>query len=102
VGKQGLRQIAEVCYHKAHYAAGLIDGLDGYSVDLNKPFFKEFVARCPWAPAEINRALLDRGIIGGLDVSDQVENGMLLCVTEMNTREEIERLVEGLREAGKN
>jgi len=99
VGKQGLRQIAEACYQKAHYAAELIDGLDGYSVDLQKPFFKEFVARCPRPPAEINYRLLERGIIGGLDVSDQVENGMLLCVTEMNTREETERLVDGLREA---
>ncbi len=101
VGKQGLRQIAGRCYHKVHYAASLIDGLDGYSVDLEKTFFKEFVVRCPRAPAEINRRLLERGIIGGLDVAEQVENGMLVCVTEMNTREEIERLAEGLREAGR-
>ena len=98
VGKGGLRQVAEGCYHKAQYAAGLIDGLDGYSVDLEKPFFKEFVVRCPRAPAEINRRLIEREIIGGLDVSEQVENGMLVCVTEMNTREEIERLADGLRE----
>jgi len=102
VGKQGLRGIAESCYHKAQYAAGLIDGIDGYSVDREKAFFKEFVARCPLPPAEINHRLLERGIIGGLDVSERVENGMLVCVTEMNTREEIERLAEGLREvAGK-
>jgi glycine dehydrogenase subunit 1 len=101
VGRQGLRQIAEACYHKAHYAAGLINGLDGYSVDLETPFFKEFVVRCPQAPAEVNRRLLEREIIGGLDVSAQVENGTLVCVTEMNTREEIERLVDGLREVGR-
>jgi glycine dehydrogenase subunit 1 len=100
VGKQGLRQIAEACYHKAHHAAGLIGALNGYSVDLQKPFFEEFVVRCPRPPAEINRRLLEQDIIGGLDASDQVENGMLVCVTEMNTREDIERLVEGLREAG--
>jgi glycine cleavage system pyridoxal-binding protein P len=57
--------------------------------------------RCPRSPAEINGCLLERVIIGGLDVSDRVENGMLLCVTEMNTREDIERLAEGLEEAGK-
>jgi glycine dehydrogenase subunit 1 len=101
VGKQGLRKIAEACYHKAHYAAEQIDRLDGYSVDLQKPFFKEFVVQCPAPPAEINRQLLERGIIGGLDVSDQVENGMLVCVTEMNTREDIEQLADALREAGK-
>ena len=97
VGKQGLKQIAESCHHKAHYAASLIDRIDGYSVDREKPFFKEFVVRCPRALAEINRRLIEREIIGGLDVSEQVENGMLVCVTEMNTREEIERLADGLR-----
>ena len=59
--------------------------------------------RCPSAsggPSELNRALLERGIVGGLDVSQYVENGLLLCVTEMNTREEIGRLVEALAEIG--
>jgi len=101
VGKHGLRQIAEACYHKAHYAVQLLDELDGYSVDLNQTFFKEFVLRCPGPPADISRGLLKRGIIGGLDVSGQVENGMLLCVTEVNTREEIERLRDALMEAGR-
>jgi glycine dehydrogenase subunit 1 len=100
VGTQGLRQIAESCYHKAHYAAGLINRTDPYDVDDSKPFFNEFVVRCPLAPSEMNRRLLERGIIGGLDVSGEVPNGMLLCVTEMNTREEIERLAEALAEVG--
>jgi glycine dehydrogenase subunit 1 len=100
VGKHGLRQIAEACYHKAHYAAALIGRIGGYKVDNAKPFFNEFVVRCPMASAEVSRRLLERGIIGGLDVSEQVENGMLVCVTEMNTREEIERLAAGLAEVG--
>jgi glycine dehydrogenase subunit 1 len=100
VGKQGLRQIAESCYHKAHYAAGLINRTDPYDVDDSKPFFNEFVVRCPLTPSEMNRRLLERGIIGGLDVSGDVPNGMLLCVTEMNTREEIERLASALAEVG--
>ena len=56
--------------------------------------------RCPRPPREVNAALLERGIIGGLDVSDRIENGMLLCVTEMNSREEIDRLVAALKEVG--
>jgi glycine dehydrogenase subunit 1 len=100
LGKQGMRQIAEACYHKAHYAAALIKHLDGYEVDDAKPFFNEFVVRCPLHPAEVNRRLLERDIIGGLDVSDQAENGMLVCVTEMNTREEIQRLAAALAEVG--
>ena len=58
VGKHGLRQVAEACYHKAHYAAQIIQNLPGYEVDLETPFFKEFVVRCPRPPAEINRRLL--------------------------------------------
>ncbi|MDP2948991.1 MAG: glycine dehydrogenase, partial [Chloroflexota bacterium] len=96
VGKQGLRRVAELCYHKAHYAAKAIAQLPGYSLAFDGPFFKEFVVRCPRPPSEVNRALLERGIIGGLDVSDRVDSGLLLCVTEMNTREEIDRLVAAL------
>ncbi|MCH8050392.1 MAG: aminomethyl-transferring glycine dehydrogenase subunit GcvPA [Chloroflexi bacterium] len=106
VGKHGLRTIAETCYHKARYAAAEIDALDGYSVDLSLPAFKEFVVRCPKPPAEINERLLERDIIGGLDVSHLVEGpdgqgSMLVCVTEMNTREDIDRFRDALAEAGR-
>jgi glycine dehydrogenase subunit 1 len=56
--------------------------------------------RCPRPPAEVNRALLEKGIVGGLDVSDRIENGLLLCVTEMNARQEIDALVRALTEIG--
>ena len=100
LGKRGLRHIAELCYHKAHYAASLISGIPGYSLPMEGTFFREFVVRCPMPPAEINRRLLDYGIIGGLDVSDLVPNGMLLCCTEVNSRDEIESLASALREIG--
>ena len=51
-------------------------------------------ASCPLPPADINRALLDAGIIGGFDVSDAYPNGLLLCCTELNSRAEIDRLVD--------
>jgi len=99
LGKQGLRKVAELCYHKAHYAASLIGQIPGFSFPLEKEaFFHEFTVRCPVPPKEVNRRLLERGIIGGLDVSDLVPDGMLLCVTEMNTREEIEALASVLSE----
>ena len=96
LGKQGLRQVAELCYHKAHYAASLIAKLPGYRLPLSGTFFQEFVVQCPKPPSEINAALLERGVIGGLDISNAIPNGMLLCVTEMNTKEEIDRLVKAL------
>ncbi len=95
LGKQGLRRMAELCYHKAHYAADRIAALPGHAIEPGM-FFQEFVVRCPSAPAEVNRRLLERGIIGGYDVSDRIERGLLLCVSEINTKEEIEALVEGL------
>jgi glycine dehydrogenase subunit 1 len=100
MGRQGLRRVAELCYHKAHYAAQRIAGLPGHSLPFDGLFFKEFVVRCPRPPSEVNRALLEQGIVGGLDVSPYVENGLLLSVTEMNTREEIERLVDALAQIG--
>lgn len=99
-GRRGLRHVAELCYHKAHYAASLIEKIPGYSLPLQDTFFREFVVQCPIDPAEINRRLLERKIIGGLDVSDQVLNGMLICCTEVNTREEIEKLAGALSEIG--
>jgi len=96
LGKKGLRQVAELCYHKAHYAADAICKIKGYSLVFQQPFFKEFVVRCPTAPGKINEALFKEGIIGGLDISSTVDRGMLLCVTEINTKQDIDRLVEVL------
>jgi glycine dehydrogenase subunit 1 len=101
MGKSGLRQVAELCYHKTHYAAQQIAAIPGFDLVGDKPFFKEFVVRCPRPPGEINDALLERGIIGGYDLGQDyphLENHTLLCVTEMNTKEEIDRLVEALEE----
>ena len=98
MGRNGLRQAAELCYHKAHYAADAIGKLDGYSLPQSSQFFQEFVVSCPQPPAEVNRRLMERNILGGLDVSDRYDNGMLLCVTEMNTRAEIDALVSALSE----
>ncbi|GAB4570977.1 MAG: aminomethyl-transferring glycine dehydrogenase subunit GcvPA [Anaerolineae bacterium] len=102
MGKCGLNTVAHLCYQKAHYAAQQIDALDGYSVDMSKPFFKEFVVDCPVDVEEINSALLeDYGIIGGYDLGrdyPEMKGKMLIAVTEMNTRAEIDALVEALKE----
>lgn len=100
MGRRGLRQVAELCYHKAHYAASRIDKLLGFNV-LSDQFFKEFVVRCPRPPVEINARLLEREIIGGYDLGrdyPHLDDCMLLCVTEMNTRDQIDRLVAELAE----
>lgn len=99
MGKNGLQHVAKLNYHKAHYAAKQIDALKGFSVDMSKPFFNEFVVSCPRPIAEINEALLEQGIIGGYDLGQDYNNrlgDMLLCVTEMNSKAEIDVLVETL------
>ena len=110
MGPQGLRRVAELCYERAHEAAERIDALEGYRVERDEDFFHEFVVATPRPVAEINRLLMDRGIIGGLDVTAHPARGassiaptvgqrpgrMLLCVTEMNSMAEIDALVEAL------
>ena len=98
MGKHGLRQVAELCYHKAHYAAAKIGELPGYSLPIEGPFFQEFVVQCPSTPSDINKKLMEQNILGGLDVSEQVPNGMLLCVTEMSSQDDINALVAALSE----
>jgi len=111
LGKPGLRQVAELCYQKAHYAAACIAQLPGYSLPKEGTFFQEFLVRCPQPPSIINHRLLDQNILGGLDVSalpdgppyeggttGELTNCMLVCVTEMNSKEDIDALVGSLQE----
>jgi glycine dehydrogenase subunit 1 len=104
MGKHGLRRVAELCYHRAHYAAAEIDKLPGYSVLGGKPFFREFVVQCPAPVAEINARLFDdHNIIGGYDLGQDyghLDTHMLVAVTEMNSREQIDDLVAALDEIG--
>jgi glycine dehydrogenase subunit 1 len=102
LGKHGLRRVAELCFHKAHYAAYRIRSIPGLSVPSASVFFHEFVVRCPRPVSDINRRLLKHGILGGYDlgqVYNSLENHMLIAVTEMNSREEIDRLCQALQEA---
>ena len=99
-GRHGMRQTAELTYQKSHYLASLIQDIPGYSVVDGGVFFQEFVVQCPLSPSTLNEQLLDYKIIGGLDISDHVDNGMLVCATEVNTREEIDSFASALTEIG--
>jgi glycine dehydrogenase subunit 1 len=105
MGPQGLRRVAEICYQRSHYLAKRIAKLPGYKLISRDPFFKEFAVQTPISPTELNRRLLEHKIIGGLDISgtpevDGMENAWLLCVTELNTREQMDRLVAALEGMG--
>jgi glycine dehydrogenase subunit 1 len=98
MGKRGLRHLAELTYQKAHYAAYRIGELPGFALAMEGTFFQEFVVTCPKPVAEINAHLESRGIVGGLDVGTHFTNGLLFCVTEVSTRDHIDRLIEALAE----
>lgn len=99
MGSSGLRRVAELCYHKAHYAAERITSLDGYERMFDGPFFHEFVVQTPIPPREVNAALQERGVVGGFDLGrfyDELDGAMLFCVTEVNTRDQIDNLADAL------
>ncbi len=102
LGRCGLSQVAKLCYHKAHYAAERIDGLKGFKVDRAKPFFNEFIVSCPAKPGKLNRKLLkEHNIVGGFELGrayPEMEDKMLVCVTELHTRDDIDRLAKALKE----
>jgi glycine dehydrogenase subunit 1 len=101
LGRRGLREVAEQNLQKAHYAASQISAIDGYRRRFNAPFFNEFVITCPRPASETASRLREQGIIGGLPLGRffaEHENELLICVTEMRTKNEIDRLVAALGE----
>lgn len=102
LGKNGLKQVAELNYHKAHYAAKKITELPGFELVYDQPFFNEFTVRCPRPAAQVNQSLLaNHDIIGGYDLGqldESMADQLLIAVTEMNTRPEIEYLIQALSE----
>ena len=101
LGKEGLRQVANLCYQKAHYAAAELSKVPGVGLCFTEPFFHEF-ALCVNRPVEeVNAHLLEHGIIGGYDLGQDypaLQDHMLVAVTEMNSKEDIDMLVEVLSE----
>jgi glycine dehydrogenase subunit 1 len=103
LGSAGLREVAEQCLRKAHYAQETITALAGFSAAFSGPFFYEFVVRCPVPPRQINAYLRERGMVGGYELGRDypgLSDCMLFCVTERRTRAEIDALSEALGEVG--
>ena len=102
IGKVGLRQIANLCLQKAHYAADAIAKIPGFSIPNRAPFFHEFVVRSPIPVAKLKSILHSSGILPGYQLGnayDDLAGCILVCTTEMNTKDEIDRLVTALATA---
>ncbi len=101
LGKHGLRQVSELCYHKAHYAADRISQIPGYSVVTQGDFFHEFVVKCPVPVEHLTEHMLDHGILPGYELGQDypgLSDHLLIAVTEMNSKDEIDLLCEALEE----
>ena len=103
LGKQGLQELAEQNLQKAAYAARSISQVDGFSLLFSSPHFNEFVVKTPRPAAEIVEELLSQDIIAGLPLGryypkiSDMSHALLLCVTERNSKAQIDQLVTALK-----
>jgi glycine dehydrogenase subunit 1 len=104
LGPQGLREVAELCCRKAHYAAEQLSAVAGLSQAFpDRPFFKEFVLSCPGDVERVVSAARQAGFDLGPSLSRASageqglpKNGILVAVTEQRTRQEIDALAAAL------
>ena len=102
MGRRGIQETARQCLQKAAYAARRIADIKGFSLPFSGPRFNEFVVRAPMNAVELlARLAKENGIEGGIALSRFMpnhDNDFLVCVTETNTREQIDSLVSALSE----
>ncbi len=101
MGPQGLREVAELSYRKAHYAAETIGTLPDFSIGEGR-FFKEFRVTTPVSASALVDWCARRGVIPGVPLDrffSGADHELLVAVTESATREEIDA-VAGLLAAG--
>lgn len=99
LGKEGLKEVAEQCAQKSHYAYNELIKTGKFSAIFSAPFFKEFVLLSEKSVEELNEKLLEDKIVGGYDVQKQypeLKNGYLVAVTEKRTKNEIDYFCERL------
>ena len=103
LGPSGLRTAASISHQRSSELADRLETLAHYAVLTPRPFFNEFVLRCPRPGQEMRQRLLQRGILGGADLGrdyPELQDSLLLCCTELTTSDEIERLAEALADLG--
>ena len=105
MGPKGMEEVSQTIMQKAQYAAKKIAGIQGLSLAMDTPFFKEFVVNFDSTGKtvkEINKSLLKQKIFGGKDISaefPQLGQSALYCVTEIMTKKDIDKLVSALGKA---
>jgi len=100
LGKRGFIQAGQRCMSAAHYLRTGIERLNGIELPYSAPIFNELVARFTSVPAsEVVGRLAERDILAGVDLGrfrDDWKHDLLIAVTELHTREDLDRLLEAL------
>ncbi len=100
LGPQGLRETAELCLRKAHYAADQLTQLPGVRLQYQRPFFKEFTLSLPVNVEVLLVRLREQGYFAGLPVGrwygPQLSQALTLAVTEKRTKAEIDGLAKAV------
>jgi len=94
MGPSGLQEAAQQCHAKAHYAAQQISAIPGFALRYQGEFFHEFLTETPCCADAVLAKLAEKDILGGYPVS----GGILWCVTEMNSKAQIDALTSALKE----
>ena len=89
MGKQGLKEAAQLSYAGAHYLCERLLASGHFTLVYDQPFFNEFLVRYDGDVDALYQRFLDNGILGGVRMQD----GLLFAVTEKRTKEDIDRLV---------
>jgi glycine dehydrogenase subunit 1 len=99
LGPAGFREVARRSYQNAHYLAERVSEVPGYTLATGGPFFHEFVVSTLGSAGDVLAHLLEQGIHGGLDlakVDPGLDRSLLMCATETNTKQGIDRLIDAL------
>ena len=103
LGREGLREVANLCVQKTHAALERAATLPGYALAFEAPYFREGVLECPVEASRIVEAGLAEGILPGIDLGrfrPEWRRRLLVAVTEQRSREEIDRWVALLARVG--
>jgi glycine dehydrogenase subunit 1 len=102
LGKIGLRRLAELNLQRATYARQQLAAIPGCRIPFTGPTFNEFVLETPQLAATLIRQLSMQHLLPGLDLGrfdSERSHQLLMCVTEMNSRAEIDQLCAALSTA---
>lgn len=104
IGETGIKEVARLCYDKAHYLAKKLTEIDGVELVHPEPFFKEFAIRTPRSADSLVLDLAAQGFLAGVPISvfhPEITDELLIAVTEKRTKSEMDNFAETVSESVK-